>query len=315
MSSIIVAYKATTIGLQVLSKSFSLYKSYIALSQSQESISYRSLEHFCSKLEKVSDAQSQKIIDKLESDKFEELVSRYINLQKLIKMQVNQSVLWTAILPLQESLAYARNRIKEEKLQWFHIYMAGTMLLYRVYRFLEEETLFLESEIEESWEQARFSILKALISSSIERKVEVPWDKVRMILSSNIDDIEVVSSQALTTLQELMSESKSLEEDISLSELQKELWEKARAAMYVSGKFVISGRGSVVTGLVAKGSFAVEDTILLVFADGRIISSKIVGLEIFRKLMDRVEKGMNIGALLKQVKIKDLDSEAIMIAF
>ncbi len=70
--------------------------------------------------------------------------------------------------------------------------------------------------------------------------------------------------------------------------------------MPVEDVFSITGRGTVATGRVERGTVKVGDTVEIVgIKDTR--SAVITGVEMFRKLLDQAEAGDNIGVLLRGI--------------
>jgi elongation factor Tu len=75
--------------------------------------------------------------------------------------------------------------------------------------------------------------------------------------------------------------------------------------MPVEDVFSITGRGTVATGRVERGTVQVGDTVELVgIKDTR--SAVITGVEMFRKLLDKAEAGDNIGVLLRGLNREDV---------
>ena len=75
--------------------------------------------------------------------------------------------------------------------------------------------------------------------------------------------------------------------------------------MPVEDVFSITGRGTVVTGRVERGTVKVGDTVEIVgIKDTR--SAVITGVEMFRKLLDQAEAGDNIGVLLRGIAREDI---------
>ncbi len=70
--------------------------------------------------------------------------------------------------------------------------------------------------------------------------------------------------------------------------------------MPVEDVFTITGRGTVATGRVERGTVKVGDTVEIIgIKDTR--SSVVTGVEMFRKILDQAEAGDNIGVLLRGV--------------
>ena len=75
--------------------------------------------------------------------------------------------------------------------------------------------------------------------------------------------------------------------------------------MPVEDVFSITGRGTVATGRVERGTVKVGDTVEIVgIKDTR--SAVITGVEMFRKLLDQAEAGDNIGVLLRGIAREEI---------
>ena len=70
--------------------------------------------------------------------------------------------------------------------------------------------------------------------------------------------------------------------------------------MPIEDVFTITGRGTVVTGRVERGSVKVGDTVEIIGIK-ETQSSVVTGVEMFRKLLDYAEAGDNIGVLLRGI--------------
>jgi elongation factor Tu len=71
--------------------------------------------------------------------------------------------------------------------------------------------------------------------------------------------------------------------------------------MAVEGIFVVTGRGTVLTGKVETGLIKIMDPLELV--GGRLtLSTTCMGLEMFRKSLELAEVGDNIGVLIRGIK-------------
>ncbi|MCR5231470.1 MAG: elongation factor Tu [Acholeplasmatales bacterium] len=70
--------------------------------------------------------------------------------------------------------------------------------------------------------------------------------------------------------------------------------------MPIEDVFTITGRGTVVTGRVERGSVKVGDTVEIVGIK-ETQTSVVTGVEMFRKLLDYAEAGDNIGVLLRGI--------------
>ena len=81
--------------------------------------------------------------------------------------------------------------------------------------------------------------------------------------------------------------------------------------MPVEDVFSITGRGTVATGRVERGTVKVGDPVEIVgIRDTQ--QSVCTGVEMFRKLLDRAEAGDNIGALLRGVSREDIQRGQVL---
>ena len=72
--------------------------------------------------------------------------------------------------------------------------------------------------------------------------------------------------------------------------------------MPVEDVFSISGRGTVATGRVERGTVKVSDTVEIVGLMDKPKTTVVTGVEMFHKLLDQAEAGDNIGALLRGIQ-------------
>ena len=74
----------------------------------------------------------------------------------------------------------------------------------------------------------------------------------------------------------------------------------------VQDVFSITGRGTVVTGVVASGSVSIGDRVRLIRADGTRREITVVGIEAFRNVLMTAETGQQVGLLLDEVGRNDV---------
>lgn len=74
----------------------------------------------------------------------------------------------------------------------------------------------------------------------------------------------------------------------------------------VQDVFTITGRGTVVTGMVEAGEVSVGDVVQLRRTNGVCSNVTITGLEVFRKMLDTATAGMNVGILVRGVTKDDI---------
>ena len=82
--------------------------------------------------------------------------------------------------------------------------------------------------------------------------------------------------------------------------------------MPVEDVFTITGRGTVATGRVERGTVKVGDTVEIVGMPAEANSTVVTGVEMFRKLLDMAEAGDNIGALLRGVDRKEIERGQVL---
>ena len=82
--------------------------------------------------------------------------------------------------------------------------------------------------------------------------------------------------------------------------------------MPVEDVFTITGRGTVATGRVERGTLKLNDELEIV--GGRLENRKttVTGIEMFRKLLDTAEAGDNIGALLRGVNRDEIERGQVL---
>ncbi|MBU5350395.1 elongation factor Tu [Paenibacillus lautus] len=82
--------------------------------------------------------------------------------------------------------------------------------------------------------------------------------------------------------------------------------------MPVEDVFSITGRGTVATGRVERGTIKVGDEIEIVGIAEETKKSVVTGVEMFRKLLDSAQAGDNIGALLRGVERTQIERGQVL---
>lgn len=77
--------------------------------------------------------------------------------------------------------------------------------------------------------------------------------------------------------------------------------------MPVEDVFTITGRGTVATGRVERGTLNLNDEVEIIGIHEDIRKTVVTGIEMFRKLLDSAEAGDNIGALLRGVQRTEIE--------
>ena len=82
--------------------------------------------------------------------------------------------------------------------------------------------------------------------------------------------------------------------------------------MPVEDVFSITGRGTVATGRVERGTVKVQDTVEIVGLTDEKRSVVVTGVEMFRKLLDEAITGDNIGVLLRGVQRDEIERGQVL---
>ena len=82
--------------------------------------------------------------------------------------------------------------------------------------------------------------------------------------------------------------------------------------MPVEDVFTITGRGTVATGRVERGTVKMADTVEIVGLSEEKKSTVITGIEMFRKLLDSAEAGDNVGLLLRGIDKKGIERGQVL---
>ena len=82
--------------------------------------------------------------------------------------------------------------------------------------------------------------------------------------------------------------------------------------MPVEDVFSITGRGTVATGRVERGTLNLNDEVELIGLVEETRKIVVTGIEMFRKLLDSAEAGDNIGALLRGVQKNEIERGQVL---
>ena len=161
-----------------------------------------------------------------------------------------------------------------------------------------------------------------------EELLELVEMEIRDLLSSYEfpgDDIPVIKGSALKAL-EAVQDGK----DVKSDEWCKAIFELMEAVdtyiptperesdkpflMPVEDVFSITGRGTVATGRVERGTVKVQDTVEIVGLSEEKKTTVVTGVEMFRKLLDEAVAGDNIGALLRGIQRNEIERGQVLAA-
>ena len=159
-----------------------------------------------------------------------------------------------------------------------------------------------------------------------EELLELVEMEVRELLSSYEfpgDDIPIIKGSALRAMEDLMAGKKAAECDSCkclfelMDAVDSYIPTPERAAdkpflMPVEDVFSITGRGTVATGRVERGTVKVQETVEIVGLNEQTRSTVVTGVEMFRKLLDQAIAGDNIGVLLRGVQRTDIERGQVL---
>jgi len=81
--------------------------------------------------------------------------------------------------------------------------------------------------------------------------------------------------------------------------------------MPIEDVFTITGRGTVATGRVERGTVKVGDTVEIV-GMGSKLQTVITGVEMFRKMLDQAQAGDNVGLLLRGIQRTEIERGQVL---
>ncbi|MDN4593589.1 elongation factor Tu [Polycladomyces subterraneus] len=134
---------------------------------------------------------------------------------------------------------------------------------------------------------------------------EFPGDEIPVVKGSALKALENPDSEWADAILELM---KAVDEYIPTPERDKD----KPFLMPVEDVFSITGRGTVATGRVERGTIKVGDEVEIVGLADETKKTVVTGVEMFRKLLDVAEAGDNIGALLRGVDRTEVERGQVL---
>ncbi len=77
--------------------------------------------------------------------------------------------------------------------------------------------------------------------------------------------------------------------------------------MPIEDVFTITGRGTVATGRVERGTLRLNEEVEILGISDEVQKTTVTGIEMFRKLLDEAQAGDNIGVLLRGIRRTDIE--------
>ena len=134
---------------------------------------------------------------------------------------------------------------------------------------------------------------------------EFPGDEIPIIRGSGLKALEDPDGPWADNIMELM---KAVDEYIPTPEREVD----KPFLMPVEDVFSITGRGTVATGRVERGTVKVGDEVEIVGLTDAPRKTVVTGVEMFRKLLDQAQAGDNIGTLLRGVDKKEIERGQVL---
>jgi len=148
--------------------------------------------------------------------------------------------------------------------------------------------------------------------------IELVEMEVRELLSSYEfpgDDIPIVKGSALKALEGDAKYVEAINELMAAVDSYIPMPERAKDKpflMPVEDVFTITGRGTVATGRVERGTIKVGDTVEIIGLSAENKNTVVTGVEMFRKLLDEAMAGDNIGCLLRGIDRKEIERGQVL---
>jgi elongation factor Tu len=139
-------------------------------------------------------------------------------------------------------------------------------------------------------------------------KYEFPGDEIPVVKGSALKAMEHPDdAEATKCIHELMA---AVDEYVPLPQREMD----KPFLMPVEDVFSITGRGTVGTGRVERGTIKVGDKVERVGIKETRKDVVVTGVEMFRKVLDRAEAGDNVGLLLRGIEKEDLERGMVLAA-
>ncbi|MDD2572991.1 MAG: elongation factor Tu [Firmicutes bacterium] len=132
-----------------------------------------------------------------------------------------------------------------------------------------------------------------------------PGDEVPVIKGSALKALEDPDSEWADSITELMD---AVDKYVPTPERDTD----KPFLMPVEDVFSITGRGTVATGRIERGSLKVQDQVEIVGLTEESRTVVVTGVEMFRKLLDEAVAGDNIGALLRGVQRNEIERGQVL---
>ena len=150
--------------------------------------------------------------------------------------------------------------------------------------------------------------LLELVEMEIREKLneyEFPGDDTPIVQGSALKALEDPNSEWGDKILELMAEV-----DAYIPDPQRDT--DKPFLMPVEDVFSITGRGTVATGRVERGTLHMSDEVEIIGIKEETQKSVVTGIELFRKLLDEAQAGDNVGVLLRGIQRTDIERGQVL---
>ena len=141
---------------------------------------------------------------------------------------------------------------------------------------------------------------------------EFPGDDIPVIKGSALKALEAVQSDVDVTTDPWCAKIFELMDAVDAYIPTPERQSDKPFLMPVEDVFSITGRGTVATGRVERGTVKVQDTVEIVGLADESRQTVVTGVEMFRKLLDQAMAGDNIGVLLRGIQRTDIERGQVL---
>ncbi|MDR1891191.1 MAG: elongation factor Tu [Puniceicoccales bacterium] len=175
-----------------------------------------------------------------------------------------------------------------------HILLAHQVGIPNLVVFLNKVDIFNDPELIELVEEE----IRGLLN-----KYGYPGDKVPIIRGSALGALEG-KSEWVDTIGELMN---AIDENIPEPVRNEDM----PFLMYIEDVFSITGRGTVATGRIERGTIRIGDEVEIVGLRDTV-KTTCTGIEMFRKLLDNGKAGDNVGILLRGIDREEVERGQVL---
>lgn len=127
-------------------------------------------------------SSTKTIVDKIESDKLEELQARVCNIGWLLRINKTDEIFRQALL-VRESASYARNRLKEGKLDWVGPCLMAKSAICVALEACSADFSGEKEELEALCKEAKYELLDVIVPHIFSSGKRIPWQAIESFLS------------------------------------------------------------------------------------------------------------------------------------